>query len=315
MKAPRVSVVMPVHNREWCVGDAIASVLATGEPELEVVVVDDGSTDGTARLVADWMQREPKRVRAISHPRRANRGIAASRNLGVAHARGRYLAFLDSDDLFLPCRFASSLRWLDDHPASIACVEPFDVLDMRTGERETVTHLTALPPQPRAWVGAMLFQSVYWRMPAITLRRAAFDSFGGFDARLPVGEEIALWLKLAATGRVGSAQRDESVAVVRRHDSHSWSGVGRTIEHSVYLDILHDFSSWGARHRLPADLRAMTSERMRQSLVEVLLDDAVPRMRRVSLWASSALRSPRTAFHRRTTANLGRLVLGLPQWK
>jgi glycosyltransferase involved in cell wall biosynthesis len=97
-RAPTVSVITPAFNAAPYVRETLDSVLAQTFTDFEVIVVDDGSTDETAAIVDWYAQRDP-RVRVV---RQANRGIAAARNTAIAHARGRFLALLDSDDLWFP---------------------------------------------------------------------------------------------------------------------------------------------------------------------------------------------------------------------
>ena len=107
--APRISVIIPTYNRENYIGDAIDSVLQQTCRDVEIIVVDDGSTDGTRDRVAEYGDQ----VRYVFTP---NRGIGHARNLGMAHARGEFLAFLDSDDLFYPYMLEVESRLLDLHP-------------------------------------------------------------------------------------------------------------------------------------------------------------------------------------------------------
>src|SRR5689334_21141299 len=98
MSGPLVTVVVPVYNTLPYVADALESALAQTHRELDVVVVDDGSTDGSSGVVVELAAREP-RIRVVRQP---NAGLAAARNAGLAAAAGEYVAFLDSDDLWLP---------------------------------------------------------------------------------------------------------------------------------------------------------------------------------------------------------------------
>jgi glycosyltransferase involved in cell wall biosynthesis len=108
-RAPRISVIIPTYNRKDYIGDAIDSVLQQTCRDVEIIVVDDGSTDGTHERVAEYGEK----VRYIFTP---NRGIGHARNLGMAHARGEFLAFLDSDDLFYPYMLELESRLLELHP-------------------------------------------------------------------------------------------------------------------------------------------------------------------------------------------------------
>jgi glycosyltransferase involved in cell wall biosynthesis len=109
MSTPRISVIIPAHNAERWLQNTIASVLQQRMQDLEVIVVNDGSTDGTGRL-----------ARAFQDPRvvvvdQANRGVSAARNTGIAHARGEYLTFLDADDAMLPENLELKLEALGKH--------------------------------------------------------------------------------------------------------------------------------------------------------------------------------------------------------
>ena len=115
--SPAVSVVMIHHQAERFIDEAIASVRAQTIADWELLVVDDGSTDGSAAIVTRHTAGDPARLRALSHPGGGNRGMAAARNLGMAAARGRAIAFLDADDVWRPERLARHLAALEAHPA------------------------------------------------------------------------------------------------------------------------------------------------------------------------------------------------------
>ena len=110
-----VSVIIPTFNRRTVVCDAVASVYAQQGADFEVVVVDDGSTDGTAGALAAAFG---SRIRLLSTE---NRGVAAARNLGVAHSRGALIAFLDSDDCWLSGKLAAQVDFFAAHPAADIC--------------------------------------------------------------------------------------------------------------------------------------------------------------------------------------------------
>ena len=108
---PRITVVIPVYNRERFVREAIESILRQSYPDFELLVIDDGSSDGTSEVVCSYSD---ERVRLVRHEK--NLGIPQTRNDGVRHARGDYIAFLDSDDAAYPVRLERQLAFLDSHP-------------------------------------------------------------------------------------------------------------------------------------------------------------------------------------------------------
>src|SRR3954471_3920817 len=109
MTTPRVSVVVPTHNRADVVGRAVASVLAQTERDLEVIVVDDASTDGTAQRLAE-LAKGDDRIRIIANA--VALGGGGARNAGIAASRGQWVAFLDDDDEWLPAKLAIQLETL-----------------------------------------------------------------------------------------------------------------------------------------------------------------------------------------------------------
>src|SRR3989441_12309052 len=109
VEPPYVSVVIPVYNGERYLADAIQSVRDQTYQNFEVIVVDDGSTDGSAEVAQSFGE-------AIRYVHQANGGVCKARNTGMAVARGGYLAFLDQDDLWLPDKLATQVAYLDSHP-------------------------------------------------------------------------------------------------------------------------------------------------------------------------------------------------------
>lgn len=113
---PQVSAIIVVLNGEAYLAEAIDSIRAQSLRDWELLIVDDGSTDGTVAIARSYCASEPERIRLLAHPGNANLGIAASRNLGIKAARGRYVAFLDADDVWLPEKLADQVAIMDSDP-------------------------------------------------------------------------------------------------------------------------------------------------------------------------------------------------------
>jgi glycosyltransferase involved in cell wall biosynthesis len=107
---------MPCFNAARFLGEAVDSVLAQSYDSWELLLVDDGSTDGSAEIAREYAASNPERIRCLEHPGRANRGEGASRNLGIRAARGEILAMLDADDVWLPDKLEEQVPLLDAHP-------------------------------------------------------------------------------------------------------------------------------------------------------------------------------------------------------
>ena len=108
-RQPTVSVVIPVYNGDRYLAEAITSVLDQTYKNFELIVVDDGSTDGSAEIAKSYKQ-------AVLYTFQPNGGLSKARNTGLALARGKYIAFLDHDDLWLPHKLARQVTYLDSHP-------------------------------------------------------------------------------------------------------------------------------------------------------------------------------------------------------
>jgi glycosyltransferase involved in cell wall biosynthesis len=184
----RVSVIIPTFNRRAMVREAVASVCAQRSAECEIIVVDDGSTDGTAEaLTAEFAQR----VRVL---RTENRGVAAARNTGVAASAGTLVAFLDSDDLWLPDKLAAELEFFAQHPEAEICQT--QEIWIRNGTR---VNSCAHHRKPSGDIFAAAVRMCLVSPSAVMLRRRLFDAVGGFDPSLTVCEDYDLWLRIART--------------------------------------------------------------------------------------------------------------------
>jgi glycosyltransferase involved in cell wall biosynthesis len=114
--AVRVSIVTPFLNADRFIREAVDSVLAQTYPDWELLLVDDGSSDGSTAIARAFATAHPRRIRYLTHDGRINKGASASRNLGTSVARGEYVAFLDADDVYLPRKLEEQVPLLDAHP-------------------------------------------------------------------------------------------------------------------------------------------------------------------------------------------------------
>jgi glycosyltransferase involved in cell wall biosynthesis len=187
-----VSVIIPTYNRAAAVKEAVASVLAQTCRDFELLVVDDGSTDGTPAALA----RFGEEIRGLRSHRR--RGVSAARNAGIAAAQGEWLAFLDSDDLWLPEKLARQMAFMSAHPG---------LLLSQTEETWVRRGLKVNPPRSHRKEGGRIFLRSLERClvspSAVVLHRRLLEDHGGFDEELPAAEDYDLWLRLSWRHEVG----------------------------------------------------------------------------------------------------------------
>jgi hypothetical protein len=206
-RAPRVSVVMAVHDGERYVGAAVDSVLAQTFRNLELIVVDDGSTDRSAEIVR---QRADPRVRVIANDR--NLGLAPSLNVGLAEARGEFVARLDADDDATPQRLARQVEFMDANPpvALLGSWYTEMAADGTPGAQVT------LPTQHWALRWHMCLYSPFAHSAVLWRRTLVAERVGEYDERLAYSMDYDLWRRIAE--RLEVANLPESLLFLRAHE-------------------------------------------------------------------------------------------------
>jgi cellulose synthase/poly-beta-1,6-N-acetylglucosamine synthase-like glycosyltransferase len=227
---PRVSVVMPSYNTERYIVAAVRSALDPAFPDVEVLVVDDGSTDQSVAA-----------VRAIGDPRvtvipiTASGGPSRPRNIGMQHARAPYVSLMDSDDLLKPGKLASSVAALERFPRAGFAFGNYEKMDADDNVFETSFSYAypvfrSLPTQPagedwqlipqREAARGLVYEN-FVGTSGVVLRRDLAISLGGFDETLPNGDDLDMWFRLAHAAdalyspRIGHAYRIRAASVVR----------------------------------------------------------------------------------------------------
>jgi glycosyltransferase involved in cell wall biosynthesis len=184
---PKVSIIIPTYNRLPMLKEAVDSVLTQGFEDMELIVVDDGSTDGTAEEIKQY----GGRVKLIQHS--ANRGVSAARNRGILHGRGKYVAFLDSDDLWVKGKLKIQVAFLDDNPHYPLCYT--DEIWIRKGKRVNPMLKHA---KYSGWIFEKCLPLCIISPSSVMMRKTLFSKVGLFDEALPVCEDYDFWLRVSA---------------------------------------------------------------------------------------------------------------------
>ena len=218
---PRFSVVVPAYNAVRTIEATMRSVLAQTETELELIVVDDGSTDETPALVAAIAAADP-RVELLEQP---NQGTAGARNAGIARASARYVSFLDNDDLWMPRYLESMGKALDAAPiAGFAYCDAWSLVDATSQIRRRTELDTRPGPAPDApWADVfMALASRNFVMSSVTIRSEALAECGGFDREIAGTDDYDLWFRLLLGGRTAVRAGETPLLLQRdRDDSQS----------------------------------------------------------------------------------------------
>jgi glycosyltransferase involved in cell wall biosynthesis len=221
MPEPLVSVVLPIWNGERYLAEAIESVLGQSHPSVELVIVDDGSTDGGPELAASYPE-----VKLI---RQENRGVAAARNRGVSESTGDLLAFIDQDDVYAPEKLELQVAELERRPDAGVCVCVMEFV-LEPG--------CELPE----WVNPKLLglEVPSWQLGCLLIRREAFDRVGPFDTSYRWCSD-ADWFVRMRDGGVRDTVIDDVLMRYRIHESNDsgttngmWSEQLRVFRSSVH---------------------------------------------------------------------------------
>ncbi|WP_404310705.1 glycosyltransferase family 2 protein [Neorhodopirellula lusitana] len=192
---PLVSVIIPAFNAERYLGEALDSVLEQAYRPIEIIVVDDGSTDGTRAITKAYPE--------VTYLAQANQGVPNARNAGLRAATADWIAFLDADDYWLPGHLEALFPVFEQDPSLMFAWGTTRVIEMRRGE-DGPTPVVINQAWPMFLLGATLF------------RREVFDVVGPFDGQLRRANDLD-WIARARQMAVASSQISEPVLVYRKH--------------------------------------------------------------------------------------------------
>lgn len=269
---PRVSVIIPCYNAERYIAAALRSVLSQEWPELEVIVVDDGSTDQSATIIDEYFP-------VVTLLRQQNAGVAAARNRGIAHASGEWIAFIDADDYWLPGKLIDQWRHLRKLPDCRMSYTAWHVWpsDADVPDAALLSDLATRESHGASgWIYPhLLIDCVVWTS-TVLMHRSLFDEVGPFDSDLRIGEDWDLWLRVSRKTQIMrlprplALYRSHPISITRRLPQKNWQGivVGRALsrwglqspdgtradERRVKHHLARSWSSFGAAHLAAGDV-------------------------------------------------------------
>jgi glycosyltransferase involved in cell wall biosynthesis len=207
-RVPLISVLMPVYNAERYVAAAVESILDQTFDDFEFLIIDDGSTDRSLKLLQRYASRDP-RIQLSSRP---NRGFVKTLNELLANATGEFIARMDADDVALPDRFARQIAFLRQYPDVICVGGAQDWID--EAGRFLLHHPEA--EQDAEIQQLALIGQTPINHPSTLIRRDALLRVGGYDESMYPSEDLDVWLKLGEIGKLANLQ--ETVLKYRQHD-------------------------------------------------------------------------------------------------
>jgi glycosyltransferase involved in cell wall biosynthesis len=230
MEESLISCIIPVYNGERYLWESLDSLSAQTYRPLEIIVADDGSTDGTAEVAKSYGRR-------ITYVRQTNRGYWAAKNLGLSAAHGDFIAFLDVDDLWHPEKLARQIARLRERTVIDLCFTRFQNFWM-----------PELAEEERRYEGQFLSQpQSAWSISTLLVRRAVFERFGDFHDGTRGLENMTWFLRAAGQGAVIEVLAD--ILMYRRFNVESFTRRGRAEVFDNFLPILKEWRDYQRRGR------------------------------------------------------------------
>jgi glycosyltransferase involved in cell wall biosynthesis len=227
-----VSVVIPVFNGSEFLRQAIESVLAQTYEDVELVVVDDGSTDDTAVIAQSFGDR-------LAYHHQENMGVAAALNRGIRASRGKYIAWLSHDDEFLPRKLERQMSFINQHPEYRAIYSDFFIINA-SGEIIKEVKTPWYPREAAIWE---LFGTMYINGSSTLIERTCFDDVGFFNEDLRFSQDMDMWMRMELAFDIGRIP--ETLVKWRSHPGQGSRDVGT-----------HSAEKWETYRRMFADLMA-----------------------------------------------------------
>jgi glycosyltransferase involved in cell wall biosynthesis len=273
-ESPAVTAAIVVLNGERFIGEAIASIQAQSFEDWELLVVDDGSTDATVPAVEEALRKSPRPATLLRHADGGNHGIAASRNLALAHARGRYVAFLDADDVWEPDKLREQVAILEADPGLGLVYGRTQIWHSWDGGSGEADYYYPLGVEPDRRHEPPLLFDLLMRNKAQTpttcnaiIRRSMFDRLGGFeDSFRDMFEDLTFFAKLLAVAPAFVSGRSWA-----RYRQHEASCSAMSAAQGADLRKRWLFLRWLARSlpreaRTPQVLRSVRRETLRAGI-------------------------------------------------
>jgi glycosyltransferase involved in cell wall biosynthesis len=231
MRNPRITVLIPALNAENFIADSINSVLAQDWPDFELLVINDGSTDATAAIAQSFAD---PRIRIHHNP--VNLGIATSGNIGLAMARGEFIARLDSDDIAIPNRLSTQLRFMEDHPEVTACGGKMEVFGKGSGIADVLIADADIKAMFLAAAGNIMNPTAFFRRDFVVQNHISYQQ------NFAPADDLAFWIDCMRAGAY-FANLDNVITRYRLHAANS-STRSSYLRHAVFAirrQLIFDF--------------------------------------------------------------------------
>jgi glycosyltransferase involved in cell wall biosynthesis len=212
MEDPKVSVLIPSYNQENVIEQTVMSALTQNYDNLEVIVSDDASVDGTPQILKEIQGKYPERLKIFLH--QTNLGVTKNHTRGLLECRGDFIAFEDGDDLFLPGKIKKQVEFMRKYPDCTISFHDVDVFDSETGE--TLYLWSQRFGRREGGIYELVRYGNYLSSVSVMVRRIHLPEYG-YDDRIRIGSDWLLWLETLSRGKGKIYYLDEILARYRRH--------------------------------------------------------------------------------------------------
>jgi glycosyltransferase involved in cell wall biosynthesis len=233
---PKVSAIIPCYNRARFIAQTVRSVLEQTYPNIELIVVDDGCTDGSREVLAAFGDR----LTLLEHPGRENRGQSAAINLALSRASGKYVGILDSDDLWLPRKIEEQVAFMESHPDVGLIYGNGTAID----EHGRQLYVIYAPGHEEKNQPAQVLMDCYFLVPNNSLvRREIFERIGGFDESLRAAQDHDVAIRIAEVARLAYLDRPwfsyrrHAQSISRRNAGLRWRNGFRILEKAAQRKV------------------------------------------------------------------------------
>lgn len=271
----QLSIIIPLFNKNAYISEAIETVLHSEINDFELIIIDDGSTDGSDLIAKEIASQYSGSIKYIEHDLHANLGISATRNFGIKQAKGEYISFLDADDIVSQSRFHEAIHYLSQHRELDGIIQPVDLLfeneqsnelwkeyERRFGCSQEITNNNLLK--------AMLLENICRVLtPSFVIKKSLLNKTGLFSEKYKLSEDFHFWLRLAACGKFEYLDSEEPAAWYRRNDQNTWYPDKRDSFRDI--DVLSDVFRWAKKSDdLQNDSLAILSSALKSKLIYCL---------------------------------------------
>lgn len=196
MVAPKVSILIIAYNQKHLINDTLKSAIEQNYKSLEVVVADDGSTDGTAEIIQDYARRFPERVKALTGG--PNLGITGNSNRGLSRCTGEFIAFQGGDDILLPGKIYRQVEWFLQSEKRVLCYHDAEVFDSKS--KKKICNYNDMAPLVSGWGAESLIERMKLGAATTVMVRKSAIPPTGFDERLPMVSDWKIQIDCLARG-------------------------------------------------------------------------------------------------------------------